>query len=280
MADTDTHEIRTQAPERTSLVQVFAQGLTEIAAGLKRRPVWMALASEAILDQHRKTTLGPLWMVLNYLLYVGTFVVVLGDRGGVSNFPQYAATGMFVWLLISEAIRAGVILFGQEESYIKGTRLPLTVYVLRLTMQLLIRSGYAAIGWVLILVLTGFPGIPSILLAAVGCVLVVLTIPPMILVFAIVGVYFPDMRFVVQNLVRAGIFLTPVFWVADTSHGLRRLLYAYDPFTYLLGVVREPILYGAILSHTLWVSLGILASVWVLAVGLLGLSHKKIVFLL
>src|SRR5690606_17412834 len=105
-----------------------------IAAGLKCRPVWMALASEAILDQHRKTTLGPLWMVLNYLLYVGTFVVILGDRGGVSNFPQYAATGMFVWLLVSEAIRAGVALFGQEESYIKGTRLPLTVYVLRLTM--------------------------------------------------------------------------------------------------------------------------------------------------
>src|SRR5690606_33818401 len=126
-------------------IEPFIAGVTEIGAGIAKHPVWWALAHEEILDQHRKTTLGPLWLVLNYLLYVGTFVVIFGDKAGVESFGQYAATGMFIWLLVSEAMRAGVSLFRKEESYIKGTTLPLFVYVMRLTAQLTIRTAYSAI---------------------------------------------------------------------------------------------------------------------------------------
>ena len=273
-------EYQINPPQHLGLIGLFMRGVAEVIAGFRHRPVWMALAGEAILDQHRKTTLGPLWMVLDYLLYVGTFVIVLGDRAGVIKFGQYAATGMFVWLLLSEAMSAGVSLFGQEESYIKGTRLPLFVYVLRLTLQLLIRSGYAAIGWVLILALTGFPDLQSTALTLLGCLLVVLFVPAGILLFAIIGVYFPDMRFIVKNLVRAGIFLTPVFWVATEAHGIRSVLYIYDPFTYLLGLVREPVLYGAIFPQTLMICLGMLVVLWGVSITLLGWCSKKIIFLL
>ena len=258
----------------------FSEGLTEVQEGFRRFPVWWALAQEATLDQHRQTTLGPLWLVLNYLLYVGTFVVVFADRSGIDYFGQYAATGMFVWLLLAEAMRAGVTLFNTERSYIQGTTLPLFVYVMRLSTQLVIRTAYSAIGWLGILIATGFPSLWGFALALIGLVVVALLLPAGIVLMAFLGVFFPDMKFIVQNLVRVGIFLTPVFWVASEAHGLRKLLYMYDPFTYVLAVVREPILYGSLSYTTVWVCATLLIATWVAAILVLGFFRKRVVFAL
>ena len=57
-------------------------------------------------------------------------------------------------------------LFAREESFIKGTTLPLTVYVMRLAMQSVIRAGYALVGCLAILLLSGTPLTPR--LAVVG----------------------------------------------------------------------------------------------------------------
>lgn len=261
------------------MVAVIGSAMTDIVAGIKMRPVWMALASEDIHDQHRRTRLGPAWLLINYLAFAGTFVILFGYTRPTVNFPAYVALGLFVWIYMSELMALSVTLFKREQGFIKGTTLPLTVYVLRMTMQSLIRAGYALAGCIGIMLVVGTPLTIGWLWSAAAMVLILFASPAFITVFAISGAYFPDFQFIVQNLIRIGVFLTPIFWVPHGG-GIRGALYRYNPFTYFLEIVRAPILVGTIPIHSVAISVGITLFVWLAAILLLGKLRKQVVFVL
>lgn len=81
---------------------IVSNALADMRAGLRMRRVWVALASEDIGDQHRRTTLGPLWLLLSYLAFAGTFIFHRGDTD--SSYAVYVATGLLVWFYIMETI--------------------------------------------------------------------------------------------------------------------------------------------------------------------------------
>ncbi|PRD41167.1 ABC transporter permease [Phyllobacterium phragmitis] len=260
--------------------RMISAAMDDILTGLRMRRVWIAIASEDIGDQHRRTALGPLWLLLNYLIYVGAFVLIFGLHSPVHNFPAYVSVGMLVWLFLQEVVILGVTLFSREENFIQGTTLPLSVYVLKLTMQSLIRTGYAALGCLAILLLTGTMPTLSWLWSLLGIIQIVLTIPAAIIVFAIAGAFFPDLQFIVSNLMRVGMFLTPIFWVYGGSGGFRDRLYQWNPFTHFIEIVRLPITEGQVPVHSFAICFFIAAALWIMGILLLGKFRKQIVFVL
>src|SRR5690606_16217723 len=114
--------------------------------------------------------------------------------------------------------------------FIKGTTLPLTVYVMRLVMQSAIRAGYALLGCIAILLLSGTPVSTSWLWSGMALLLILATTPAVVIFFAFLGVYFPDMKFVVSNLMRLGMFVTPIFWVhTGGGNSIRGAFYWWNP---------------------------------------------------
>ena len=144
------------------------RGLADIAAALHLKGLWWALASEDVLDSHRRTALGPLWPLLNYLLFVGTLVLILGNGAGPLNFTAYVASGMLVWQFINETLSMSASLFTREQSLIKGTVLPISIYVLRQTLLVSIRSFYALLGAVPVLLFSGVEFTPAALVGRPG----------------------------------------------------------------------------------------------------------------
>lgn len=262
------------------MLTVIEGALADIHNGLRMWPVWMALAREDIGDQHRRTTLGPLWLLVNYFAFTGAFIVVFGHNAAVPNFPSYAATGLFAWLYISEVVNLAVTLFRREQGFIKGTTLPVTVYVMRMTAQSLIRAGYALVGCFAIMLLEGTPITHLWLWSALGVAMIIFWTPAIILVCAFGGAFFPDLQFIVQNLMRLGMFVTPVFWTHISGDGLRTILYHWNPFTYFLDIVRAPIIFNQVPSHALWISGAIILITWAAALLLLGKLRKQLVFVL
>lgn len=185
--------------------------LGDIGSALGKRRIWFALASEDISDQHRRTSLGPFWLLINYLVFVATFVFIMGRGEGIPNYTAYVALGLLVWFYIMETMNSGVGLFVREESFIKGTTLPLSLYVFRMTMQALMRAGYAALGCAVLLAVSGVDLSWSWLWSAAAIALIVFVTPAAIMIFAFLGAYFPDSQFIVQNLTRVACSSPPCF---------------------------------------------------------------------
>lgn len=253
----------------------------DISKAARLYRVWIALAHEDIGDQHRRTTLGPLWMLVNYFAFVGTFVFVFVTKDASNpSYIAYVAIGMLVWFYLTETITMSVSLFQREASFIQGTTLPLFVYVMRLTMQCIIRAGYSLAGCVLVLLLGGFGINTNWLLSFLGLLLIILATPAFVIVFAFLGAFFPDSEFIVGNLMRVGMFFTPVFWVYSGQEGVQKYAYHWNPFTYFLEGVREPITAGIFPMHSVMVTGYICLGTWVIALLLLGRYRKRVVFLI
>jgi len=258
--------------------KIVRSAFQDIREGIGLRHLWIALASEDIGDQHRQTSLGPAWVLVNYLIYIGTFILIFGENSTLHNFIAYTSVGLFVFLFLQEVVSLGVSLYVREESFIAGTPLPMSVYVLRLTTQTLIRSGYTVQGCLAILLISGTPIGWSWLLSLVGVALILVTTPALIVVLATLGAFFPDAQFVVGNFMRVSMFLTPIFW--HGTSGIRGQIYIWNPMTHFVDVVRSPIVDGVLPLHSVAVCIAIAAITWALAIFLLGRFRKKIVFLL
>ncbi len=277
---------KNNAPERQiaipqTMIAALNGAFDDISRAIRLHRVWVALAHEDIGDQHRRTTLGPLWLLVNYVAFVGTFVFVFQPAGkDAAGYSAYVAAGLVVWFYLMEVITLSVSLFQREAGFIEGTTLPLFVYVMRLTMQSAIRAGYAIVGCIAILLLSGSAVALPWLWSLVGLVMILLATPAVITVFAFIGAFFPDSQFIVGNLMRVGMFLTPVFWVYKGQEGIQKYAYHWNPFTYFLEIVRLPIISGELPMHAFAVTGIVSFSAWAAALLLLGLYRKQIVFII
>lgn len=238
--------------------------------------VWVALAAEDIGDQHRRTTLGPLWLMINYLAFAGTFIFIFHSDAGGEDYAVYVATGLLVFFFIMETITQSVTLFAREEGFIKGTTLPLSVYVMRLALQSIIRAAYAVVGCALILGLSGASVTPVWLWSMAGVLVILLTLPAAIICFAFLGVFIPDSQFVVTNLMRVAMFVTPVFWSDPGLGGIRGAFFHFNPFTWFLEIVRAPIVAGTAPLEALGLCAAIGVIAWGLALLLLGAFRRRV----
>ncbi|UTA49538.1 ABC transporter permease [Simiduia sp. 21SJ11W-1] len=262
------------------MIEIFRIALNDIGDGLRRKDVWVELAKEDIGDQHKKTLLGPLWLLVNYLLFACTFIYVFKMGGDIEGYTVHVAVGLLIWLYMSEVISQGVVLFGKEQSFIKGTRLPLTVYVLRLTTQSVIRAVYAFVGCIALLFVGGFAFTETWYISILGLILIIVSTPAVVYFFAFVGAFFPDVQFLVSNIMRIGMFLTPVFWVYDNAGGIRYLLYSWNPFTYYIELVRAPLMSASPDWLVLTKCIGMSVVFWLVAFLLLGTLKKRVAFVI
>jgi lipopolysaccharide transport system permease protein len=255
---------------------IVDSAFADLRAGLMRWRIWVALASEDIGDQHRRTTLGPLWLLLNYLAFAATFIFVFHSGTPDIDYRIYVATGLVVWFFIMEIITTSVTLFAREESFIKGTTLPLSVYVMRAVLQSVIRAAYALVGCITILLLSGVAPTPAWGWSLLGLAVILATTPAVVICFAFLGVFFPDSQYMVSNLMRVAMFVTPVFWSDPGTGGLRGAFYRYNPFTWFLEIVRMPILTGHPTVGPLAFCLAVGLAAWLLAIVLLGAFRRQV----
>ena len=262
------------------MIKILNSGLADISSAIEFRRLWIALASEDIGDQHRRTTLGPLWLLVSYFAFAGTFIFIFAPSPLDPRHAIYVGVGLLVWMYISDNITQAVSLFEREEGFIKGTALPLSVYVMRLILQNLIRSAYALIGCIAILLLAGVSVTMAWGWSALGVLLVLFASPAVVLVFAFLGVFFPDSQFIVATLMRVAMFVTPVFWGAADGDPLRSVLYYWNPFTYFIAIVRQPIIDGTAPLSALGGCLLITLGMWALAIVLLGTFRRRVALII
>jgi ABC-type polysaccharide/polyol phosphate export permease len=257
-------------------VGALRTGLADFRQAFTLRGLWWALAREDIVDSFRRTLLGPLWIALSYVLFVAAIYIAIGPTD--PSFLTYLAVGLLVWNFISDCIGAAPMLFVREAAFVQGTTLPFSLYVFRLVGRSTIRMVYALVPLAAILYHQGVVDPVGIGLALAGLATLVLIMPALVLIVAILGVYFRDLEQIVPNVLRVLFFLSPIMWLPEQL-GWRYKLYLYNPVTYLIDMCRAPLLDLPFDIVSWEITLALSAGLWLLAVLLLGATRRRIVFL-
>lgn len=259
------------APLDASMGARTRAAVGDVAEGIRRWRSWTYLAVETVKNQYRRTVIGPWWLTLQTGALVVGLALLFGTlfHQSLHEFIPYVGGGFIGYTLLAGLTAKGADVFVNNAGTLLSTRQPLSMLVfqavcvdlLQFAHNLIIVAAFVALGLVpvtpLLLLI-----VPAVLIISLNGVAIGLWLGPTVARFRDVG---PLVAAVLQVM----IFFTPVFWRLDDISGAGRgALVGWNPFIYLLGLFRDPLL-GIPPSVSVWLGvlvvtgLNILLAAWV-----------------
>jgi ABC-type polysaccharide/polyol phosphate export permease len=273
--DTATHMLRTG--RRGALFEVN-MGFQDLLASFQRIGLAWSLAWHDIVSRYRGSILGPFWITISMGLMVGGIGLLNARlfRTSVHDFIPFVAAGIVFWGLIASTINEGCETFVQAAGILSQTSLPMFTFVWRVVFRNLINLAHNFVIIVGVLIYFGFWNFNSLPIAFVGLILVVLNSGWVSMLMAISSARFRDVPQIVISVMQFAMFMTPVFWQPSTL-GRGHVLLSFNPFYYMLDVVRAPLL-GQTATPGAYALLSLMAVVgWIVTFSIFTKTRRRIV---
>lgn len=229
-------------------------GLSDIAASLKAPRLWLRLGVRDLVNEHARAALGILWPLIGALAWIVIIYFFIGGTLGEGNptYLAYLTIGIVVYNFASGVLVNGVNSFIRFRNLILNIPNPMFIYPLRTLTKVSVSTSLQILFIVIALLICGVQPQLSWLWAVGVLPLFFLTGAFLCLGMGIVGVFFGDLRFMMQPIMRMLMFTTPIFWYSK-GEGLRMLATVYNPLSHYISIVREPLLGNPYPLLSLWV---------------------------
>jgi ABC-type polysaccharide/polyol phosphate export permease len=218
-------------------------GLLDLTQALKRLPVALYFAWSDTKARYRRSVLGPFWLVLSTLVGVVGLGVIWSVLLKVekAEFIPSLTIGLVVWQMISGCIAESPSVFYRQAAQIKDINLPSFFLSLRLILRQLINLGHNIFVFVVVVMI--YPEHASLiaLLGIPGVLLLILNLLWVVQILGYIGARFRDLEPLIVAFLPILFFLSPVVYRASQLGPLQSTM-AFNPLSYWIGLVRDPLL--------------------------------------
>lgn len=250
----------------------------------ERREFATASAIGDLRAQHMNTLLGNLWHLLNPVLLIAVYWLVfdvvlnLNERGGVTNFLAFLATGILAYQWSQRTIVEGARTIISNEGMIRSLQFPRALLPLATMIKHTVSFAPSLVLMLIVVVVSGEPVTANWLIVLPAFVLQIAFNTGAVLFIARISDRFRDMVNLLPFLFRLAFYGSGVIFAVDTrfsrvfTHDWVVWVFVANPFYAILGLWREALMASyTINTHRtmwLWVSAGVWATAGLLA-GLL-----------
>ena len=226
--------------------------IDDLVGGVRHWELWSTQGWNDIRQRYRRSVVGPFWLTISMALMVGGLAYLYAGFFGqsIETFLPYVAVGMIVFNLISGVATDGSVTFISSARIILQTKAPLSVYIYQMLWRNLLIFAHNMCIYLLLLPFFNLNLGWTTLLSIVGLFLLILNGVWASLILGALSARFRDVPPIVASLMQIAFFLSPVFWTPAALKG-REAFVDYNPFYYLIEVVRMPLL-GEVPSATTW----------------------------
>jgi ABC-type polysaccharide/polyol phosphate export permease len=214
----------------------------DIIASASKWRVWHLLAWQEIRQRYRRSTLGPFWLTLSMgiqILIMGVVVALLFRQPFNKSLP-YVALGVIFWQMISGIINDGAMSFVGSSTWILQINLPLGMYVVQRIWSNVIAMGHNLVIFVVFIVIYRLLS-PTFLLFLITLPLVLVSMAWAPLLLAVASTRFRDLPAIVTNFFSLLFWVTPIVYRPEQL-GHNRFIADFNPLTYVLALLRDPLL--------------------------------------
>ena len=235
-------------------MQIFSRSPVGIAKSLRRNgSLITALAKREILGRYRGSVMGIVWSFFIPLLMLAVYTFVFGsvfksrwEAAGETRaeFPLILFAGLIVFNLFSECLNRAPTLITSNVNFVKKVIFPLEILPLVSLGSAAFHAAVSLIVWLLAhIVLIGMPQVSIILfpLVLLPMVLFVLGITWWL---ASLGVFLRDVSQIVNVVVTAMMFLSPIFYPASACPAELRRFLVLNPLATTVEQARAVMFFG------------------------------------
>ena len=238
----------------------------------QRRSFLYSLASGQSASQFQNNRLGQLWAVLNpallILSYFLIFGLLLGTRGGVTNYIGFLSIGVILFSFMSSNLTRGANVMNNNIGLIRALRFPRALLPMSVTLSELIVSLPAFGLLIIVMLVTGEPPAISWLLFPVAVVIAGITMLGIVLILARLVNISRDIANVIPITIRLLRYVSGVFFsIEHYASGVAGVILGYQPFALMLTTARESLMQEYPVDWTHWVA----AAIWAIVLIVVGM---------
>ena len=233
----------TEEPLRVPRPAFTRLAVNDLVTGLLRWNLWASLGWADVKARYRRSVIGPFWITLTLGIQVLGLGVVYSTlfHQTMHDYLPYVGVGFIVWGLISTMLNEGCMSFIEAAATIKQIPFPLSTFAYREVFRNVIVLAHNAIIYFIIVAAFGIRPGWEVLLALPGILLVAMMGVGFALFFGVLSARYRDIPQLVASFTQLIFFVTPLLWRREALQS-RAWVAGLNPFTYMLDVVREPLL--------------------------------------
>jgi ABC-type polysaccharide/polyol phosphate export permease len=209
---------------------------------------------------------------------VTAFVLGFLFKQPVERFLPFICLSLVVWNFILNTVNEGASAFIGCGELITQVKRPFSVYILQTLWRNLILGAHTIVIFLIVAcIFQLWPG-PTYILFLPGLLLLLLNVGWMSLFCAIFSARFRDVPMLVANLFTVLFWLTPVVYAPDQLGGLVHSLVQLNPLTYIMEVVRAPLLLNAPSALNWMVAIASAIAGWIMTFALFSRTRHRIAY--
>ncbi len=225
------------------------------SAGVRDRALFANFLRRELFTRYLGSITGLAWAFVHplVLLVVYHFVfttIFKTQRFGNESFLAFVAVALWPWLAAQEGIQRGATSLGNYAGLIRKVAFPheLVVYASVCATLLLQFAGYLAV--IVALVIYGEPlHLSGLLIAIPLWIVLAIGVIGVTLFFAALQVFVRDVEHVLMPGLMILMYLTPILYPLNLVPEAIRPWVALNPFSWLVGRLRDALLNGNLALH-------------------------------
>ena len=253
--------------------------LKDVGDGVRLAPLWWRLGLDQTASRFQRSILGPFWMACNLLVVAFALAFLVSALMGgniMGSYPQVMA-GLLAWSLVGTAMAEAQAIFLYNAGLMQSQRLPLSFYVFLHVQKAATNFLFQAIAfWVVMLIIGRFVMPHWTLIPALVVMLLIVCLQGFII--AIPSTRFRDVAYMMSYVVQLLFYVTPVFWTTEHLSAKSRAVVELNPFTHQVELLRAPLTGHAPAALDWYWTLGTTGVLAIIAIALLAMFRKRVVF--
>lgn len=249
----------------------------DIASGFSKFHISWELALEDLRERYRRSYIGLIWVVVSFIAFISIKQIVFSQLFPVSgdNYFSHLVIGFALFTYCSAIVPGAANLFVSNRTWILSSNLPYTLYANKLIFQAMIELGLLTIASALLIGFGSHLALGNLWSIPLALVVYYLSSLGLCLMLAPLGALFRDSVYLVQTIMRMLFFATPIIWL-PTPGTMRGTIAKWNPLTYYLEIIREPLISGTVPTLA-WLVTGASTLVLLLIGSLIfALTRKRI----
>jgi ABC-2 type transport system permease protein len=227
--------------------------LDEFQQTLRYKDLIMHLVRRDVTSRYKRSVLGIAWTMLNPL---GMMIIVTAVFSNifhtVEGYAAFILSGLILWNFFAQSTVQGInsVVWGGE--LFRRIYFPRSAFAISSVGTALVNLLLALVPFILVSIAVGKP--PTIYFGLIIIPMVLLTMFSLglTLIIASIGVRFPDVVEVYNNIILlAWMYLTPIIYPIEILPPWLLTLLKFNPLLHLVNLFREPIYDGRPLSPEL-----------------------------
>jgi homopolymeric O-antigen transport system permease protein len=214
-----------------------------------RELIW-ALALKELTVRYKRSVLGFMWALLNPALLMLVLTVVFSTimRFPIPHYPIFLLSVLLPWTFFSQSLSYGVESIVGNAELIKKVSVAKLVFPMAAVVANLINLLLSLIPLALLVLLMRHPfHVTWLYLPVPILALTIFTVGTSFL-FATANVYYRDVAHIIQILLSAWFYLTPIIYSLDFIPAKDRWLFKLNPLIYVINGFRLSVYYGLLPS--------------------------------